>query len=282
MKHILLPTDFSPNAWNAIFTALKLYANISCKFYLLHTYEPKTKNLVGQRSSTRSGIIYDSMDKESKGELEEVLGYINENHSNPNHSFEVISIQNDLARTIKDFVHEKDLDMIVMGTKGATGAKKIFMGSNTVKVIKTVDNCPIIAIPDSFNFQSLKTIVLPSDYTYFFDKNSFSELIELVKLWQSKILIFHVAQEFNLTEEQEVNKKILKERLKDLNYSFHKVTLKSTVTKEIINYSKENNADMVVLVHSKHTFMEKLNQEPVISKIGFTSTAPLLVLPGIN
>ena len=47
MKKILLPTDFSDNAWNAIFTAVKLYTNVECRFYLLHGYEPKAMNMLG-------------------------------------------------------------------------------------------------------------------------------------------------------------------------------------------------------------------------------------------
>lgn len=282
MKHILLPTDFSKNAWNAIFTALKLYANIPCTFYVLNTYEPQVKNILGNRSSTRAGMVYESMHQESQKGLDQVLSYMKKHHSNPNHSFEVISRQNDLANTIDDLVKEKDLDMIVMGTKGATGAKKIFMGSNTVKVIKAIRNCAIIAVPGSFNFQTLKTIVFPTEYAHFFPKNGFSAMFDLIKLWQSKVLIFHVAQEFNLSEDQQVNKKILKERLKELDYSFHKVSIKSTVAKAVSNYCQENKADMVVLIHYGHTFMEKLTQEPVIAKVGFNTKTPLLVLPEMN
>ena len=45
MKKILLPTDFSDNAWNAIVYALKLYKNQKCKFVLLNTYTPMIYNI---------------------------------------------------------------------------------------------------------------------------------------------------------------------------------------------------------------------------------------------
>ena len=40
MKKILLPTDFSSNAWNAITYALEFYKDEWCMFYLLNTYTP--------------------------------------------------------------------------------------------------------------------------------------------------------------------------------------------------------------------------------------------------
>ncbi len=65
MKKILLPTDFSDNAWNAIFTTLKLYADQECKFYVLHAYEPKMLNLLGKKGQLRLGVIYDSLSQYS-------------------------------------------------------------------------------------------------------------------------------------------------------------------------------------------------------------------------
>ncbi len=49
MKTILLPTDYSKNAWNALFTALKLFQNEDCRFLLLNTYEPNLVNVLGDQ-----------------------------------------------------------------------------------------------------------------------------------------------------------------------------------------------------------------------------------------
>lgn len=49
MKNILIPTDFSDSSWNALFTAVKLYANVPCHFYILNTYKPDIRNLLGKQ-----------------------------------------------------------------------------------------------------------------------------------------------------------------------------------------------------------------------------------------
>jgi len=279
MRKILLPTDFSNNAWNALFTAIKLYEDVPCHFYLMNTYKPDTRNLLGNQGKIRLGVIYDSLEKQSTGGLQEILDYLTKNHKNEGHTFEKISKSNDLEPAIKEILLEKDIDGIVMGTKGATGAKEIFLGSNTVKVIKAIRNRPIIAVPEEHNFQKLEKVVFPTDFTRPFEPFELQPLSELVTLWKSELMTVQVGQEFSMTETQNSIKKLLNIRLKDLNHSFHKVELKANVAETIDEFAKESDADMIALIHYRHTFMEKLTREPVIKKIAFHTDVPLLVLP---
>lgn len=282
MKRILLPTDFSENAWNALFTAIKLYANFECTFYLMNSFEPKSQNIAGFKSSTRAGEVYQSLSDQSEKELEKVMTYLEANHENKNHAFKTISTNENLVTAIKELIPKYDIDVIVMGTKGATGAKDIFMGSNTVKVLKAVKNCTLIAVPEEFDFKSLDTIVFPTEYAHFFAKSVLQPFLELIDLWKSEVKIFHVAQEFKLNDTQRYNREILKKRLEGYPYSFFKVTIKSTVSKAICDFSKEQMGDLIVLTNYSHTFLERLTQEPVVKKVGFKTSIPLMVLPDFD
>ncbi|WP_350285333.1 universal stress protein [uncultured Croceitalea sp.] len=279
MKQLLLPTDFSDNAWNALFTAIKLYAHFECTFHLLHTYEPKAQNISGFKSSARAGQVYQSMAEQSKEELAKILAYVNTNYSNKKHHFQTNSVSGGLVETIKKIIPKYDIDTIVMGTKGATGAKEIFLGSNTVKVLKAVKNCMILVVPKSYDFKSLTSVVFPTEYTHFFPKNILQPVLQLMAHWKSEIKIFHVAQEFKLSDVQLSNKQILKKRFEDHPYGFYKVSIKKTVSKAIRDFSKEQKADLIVLTNYKHTFFEQLTQEPIVKKVSFKSDIPLLVLP---
>lgn len=279
MKQILLPTDFSENAWNALFTAIKLYADFECTFHLLHAYEPKSQNISGFKSSVRAGEVYRSLSDRSEKELEKIITYLKTNHDIQKHTFNTISANENLVEIIKELVPKHDIDVIIMGTKGATGAKEVFMGSNTVKVLKAVKNCSLIAVPKAFNFQSLKSLVFPTEYAHFFPKGILRPFLELIDVWKSEVKIFHVAQEFKLTDLQLSNREILKKRLEGYPYSFYKVTIKSTVSKAIRDFSKEQEADLIVLTNYSHTFLERLTQEPVVKKVSFKTNIPLMVLP---
>lgn len=279
MKTILLPTDFSNNAWNAMFTALKLYADTTCHFLLLHTYEPEFANVLGDKSKMRLGVIYDSLGKQSHQELDKILDYLKKNHKNKKHTFDKISKANDLITVVKEIVQKKDVELIIMGTKGATGAKKIFMGSNTVKVINTIRNRPIIAVPEDHDLQRLRTIIFPTDFTKPYESFELQALLELASLWKCHISVFHVGQEFLLSDTQKSNKKLLAVRLKHLDHSFHEVEMLVDVAEAVSAFAQEKDADMLAMIHYRHSFMEKLSREPVIKKVAFRTDVPLMVLP---
>jgi nucleotide-binding universal stress UspA family protein len=278
MKKIILPTDFSDNAWNAIFTALKLYANVECKFYIVHAYEPQALNMIGRKGQQRLGVIYDSLSENSKRELDKTLLYLNQNHHNPKHRFETISKSDTLEETIEYLLLKKDIDLICMGTKGATGAKKVFMGSNTVKVLKKIKDCSILAVPEEFNFQQLKTLAFPTDFSKKYEKKQLAPMIELARLWNTNIQIVHVAVEFELNEQQLIYKKLLKERLGDLNVTFNNIDFEIDVEHTLKTYMDSTQIEMMVLVKYHHSFWEKIIGEPVVKKMTFHTNVPLLIL----
>ena len=73
MKTILIPTDFSANARNAPYTALKLFRNEACRFVLLNTFEPDLINVLGDQGERRLGMIYESLEAESRAKMKELL-----------------------------------------------------------------------------------------------------------------------------------------------------------------------------------------------------------------
>ncbi len=279
MKKILLPTDFSDNAWNAIFTALKLYANVVCKFYLLHAYEPNALNLLGRKGQLRLGVIYDSLSQYSEQELGKVFAYLKENHNNAKHSFETVSKSDTLQEAVQEMVSTKDIDLIVMGTQGASGAKEVFMGSNTVKVLKHSKKCPVLAVPSDSNFQSLKTLIFPSDFTRSYTKFELLSLTELATLWKTDIQVLHVALEFALNDQQKANQKILKERFAPLDITFYNIDFDADVAHTLERYISQTDVDLLAMIRYQHTFWEKVIGEPVVKKMTFHTKVPLLILP---
>jgi len=85
--------------------------------------------------------------------------------SNANHSFEIILSKEYLHDAIEFAVKQHEIDLVVMGTKGVTGAKEIFFGSNTVDIIKKMKLCPILVIPDS-KFSKLPNMLLVAENTF--------------------------------------------------------------------------------------------------------------------
>lgn len=279
MMKIVLTTDFSDNAWNGIFNTIKLYANTPCRIYIVNAYEPNELNFLDKSSQQRLGGLYDSLAKNSKQELDKVIDYLNKNNNNPNHSFEIISKRGNLIEVLKEIVHTNDIDLIAMGTQGATGAQGIFIGSSTVKVLKMIKDCPILMIPSDYSFQRLKTLVFPTDYNRTYEKYELLPVVHLVSLWNAKIHLLLVSNESILSDTQKANIKILEERFAALKYAYHHTPFEKSLSSSIEKFIIKNEIDIMAMIRNHHTFWEKIIREPVIKKTAFNSPIPVLMLP---
>jgi nucleotide-binding universal stress UspA family protein len=166
-----------------------------------------------------------------------------------------------------------------MGTQGATGAKEIFLGSNTVKVLNQLKRISILVVPKDYNFQKLMTLVFPTDYTRKYEKFQLLPMTELALLWNSAIKVVHVAVEFILNDIQKTNVKILEARLEGSNYSLHELGFDTSIAHSLEQYIAKTSYDLLAMVRYQHSFWERIIEEPVIKKIAFHSIVPVLFLP---
>lgn len=276
MKKVLLPTDFSENAYNAAKYAVQLLEREECTFYLLNTYTPVLyDNEYLVYSATQPTLTEIYRNKSLQG-LERVLRRIRNNFKNEKHHFEKISSFNLLNDEIKELVAEKEIDLTVMGTKGATGAEEILFGTHTVHAIKK-SRCPLLAVPSHYEYKAPGEILFPTDYEAEIPR-LLEILKELAENHSSTINILHVYFGVNLNNIQTSRRRALARAFKDINHHFYSVTEKS-VTKAIYDFQEENEVDMLVMVNNKHSFFENLLFTPVVNEIGFNVKVPFLVIP---
>ncbi len=279
MKRILVPTDFSNNAYSALFYATRLFQHQDCQFFILNTFDVKTPLLTSRIDTSKGDLLYQQLRNESEEKLTETKHSIVRDTEDFNHTFEGISVSKKLPETINKTIKSKHIDMVVMGTKGVSGVKEVFMGSNTVKVIQKIEGCPILAVPNEFDFERPIEIAFATDFRRFYSKEEIHPLLEIATLYGSAIRIMHVHEEEGLDEVQEHNFKKLKEHLKDHTYSTHWASRFDNKADVIKAFIDKMNINMISMLHYKHSFMETITQEPVVKKIGFQATIPFLVIP---
>lgn len=280
MKHILIPTDFSDNAWDSMLYALRLYDDIPACFYVLNTYQASTSRTSNRMSSHRGTHLHRVLKEESERKLQKITNYLDENLLNDNHIYKTVSRTGDLLSNIKRIVSNDNIDIIIMGTTGATGAKEIFMGSNAVKVINTIDLCPVLTVPKDYEFNELQHITFATDLKKKFSSLELASLIELQSTHQCRVTILHVKENDNLDKNQLGQLKDLKTLFNDDSIiNFKEIELQGKVAKTIIDYSEKNNVDLVCLVNSEKKFLQKLMEEAVVKRMSFHSSLPLLIIP---
>ncbi|EDP94623.1 universal stress protein [Kordia algicida OT-1] len=274
MTNILLPTDFSDNSKNAIRYTLHLYANEKCTFYILNSAK-----VIATRSASFSSKLGTTVLENSKRDLAALKDALQAEFTNKNHTFKIIASANDLDDAIEIFAEKYEIDLIVMGTKGATGAKEILFGSNTTKIFKKVTSCPILAIPENHTFVVPTQIGFPSDFNRYCDAKELHFLKKMAKLHDASIRIIHIHETERLSEQQEQNMTTLKQYLKEHKHSFHWIQNYTSKEKAIHEFIDEMQIEMLAMVQYSHGFIDRMLREPVIKKIGFHLKVPFLVIP---
>lgn len=276
MTRILLPTDFSHNSLMAIRYGLTLYKDIECTFYLLNSYMPPvyhTEYLMGSPAQIGLGDI---VKQNSMDNLENLKIELQNEFENPLHSFFTHSALNVLSSEVTRTVEAEGIDLVIMGTQGATGAKEILFGTNTVHVIKNT-RCPVLAVPSGFKYEAPEQILFPNDFEVSLDKNSLAQLLKIVHTHISQINVMHVFTGNELNPVQQKNKENLQNIL--TKYAvFHEVSSNEIIA-AINDFQVKQKINLLVMVQNKHTFIERLFIEPVIKKIGFHVTVPFMVIP---
>lgn len=278
MTRILLPTDFSKNSLSAIHYGLQLFKDTKCTFYLLNTYMPPvyhTEYLLGSPAQIGLGDI---VQENSRTGLENIKKSLESEYANPLHTFITHSAFNVLSNEVSYMVEAEKIALIIMGTQGATGAKEILFGTNSVHVLKN-SKCPVLMIPSGFAYEAPEVLLFPTDYEVALSKNNLSVLLKIMNEHVSEINVLHISTGYELNPTQQKNKTQMEKLFKHQGL-FHEVGSNEIIV-AVNNFQLKQKINMLVMVQNKHTFFERLFIEPVIKKIGFHVTIPFLVIPQV-
>lgn len=272
--HILIPTDFSDNAWSAATYATQLYANVPCTFYFSHTW---TFLNSGTRTYISPSYLNPLKDK-AKQQLEDVKNRAQKESVNEAHEFKTIYNEGELWDSVKLAIRKYRINMVIMGTKGATGAKKFLLGSNAVTVINKIKRSPLMLVPKKCVYIQPKDILFPTDLNRSYG-DDLRPLRQLADLHGATIDILHIQGKEELSDTQNKNLETLKTALKDHDLRFNWMSSYEKKSNAIMDFVDQNPINVLTMINYKHSFIENLTKEPIIKKIGFNSKIPFLVVP---
>ena len=279
MKKILITTDFSDKAWNALVYGIDLYKNIPCEFHILNTYDLTSVRLVTTLSSQRVGHFYESIKTESEEGLKMTLEDIFNSQPPKHHTFKTISRSGSLTKILEQMTINNQFDIILMSFKGTTSSKQILLGSNVKKILENDFNVPILIIPEDAYFDGIKNIAFATDFERIYHKSEIKPIIDLTKSTNATIRMIHVYDEPKLNTIQHYNSNTLEGFFKNVKSDFHVIPEFSTVEKGIQVFIEELEIDLLTMIKYKHSFIERLTREPIIKKITFKTKIPFLVIP---
>ena len=268
---ILLPTDFSENAQHTVNYALDIFNNKDTKFILMNSYEPP-------RPTGMLINIDDIVKKEAINDLNVEQKKLAANLGERSDQLSIVAQRGDLPEALELVVKQNKGDLIVMGTKGASGLKEILMGSNTANVIKSAV-CPVLAVPENTPIAAPKKIVFAADYEHLSDLSSLDPLKEIATLFGSTIMIVNVTSDNDgeLSFNPVIEKLTLNDYFKDVNHTYHTVQNDSVID-GINDFIMENEVDMLATIPGRNHFFDKIFHKSVTNKLAMHTSIPLLAL----
>jgi nucleotide-binding universal stress UspA family protein len=268
---ILIPIDFSENASHALKYASLLGQVIHAELMLLHVYTPPV---------TRGNAVYALVNEEIGRMMHEATAKLQEMSREVNENYGVSCDQLvKMGSPVEEIVSESEnsrVDLIVMGTRGASGIEKVLFGSNTASVIEKAF-CPVLAVPGKVILALPKKIVFATDFQGS-NLDSLAELATVIKGTKAELILLHVAKETSKSDRDliEYFSKTVSDETKLEQPSYY-VMHDENVEKGIDNFVDAIGADLVALSTRKRGVFEGLLEPSLTKKIAYHARLPLLV-----
>ncbi|WP_396633996.1 universal stress protein [Maribacter sp. R86514] len=277
MKNILIPTDFSDNAWNALVYGISFYQKTHCNFHIVHVNAINTTASGEAAMYVSPEILETSILAESREQLKALSKKIEQLPLNVKHEFHFKAIYGFLTDQLKDFVKEKSIELIIMGTKGASGLQSVAMGSNTGNVITKVP-CTLLAVPEDATYDKVEEVGFPSDLNLSYDVRILDTIKDIILLKKSALRLLYVSSKGEeLSANQLKIKNLFLDYYKEMECTFHEVTGKH-IDESVQCFTESRDLDMLIMVAKNLNFLERILFRPTVEKISYHTKVPFLVI----
>jgi len=243
MKRILVPIDFSKEAENAAKIAARIAKKTGSTIYLLHMLElPASTIEPYEMTSIRSEpqIIYFMTLAHKKFDRFKKLPFFDGIKI-----VESVQFHYAFAGIISESKKNK-IDLIVMGSQGASGLQEMFIGSNTEKVVRQSEVPVLVIKKENENFD-INNIVFASDFNEE-SKKTFQNVLDFAKLFNAKIRLLYVNTIHNFSTTKDIENKVESfiEGFEMGKYT-RRIYNDISIEKGILSYGRDIEADLIAL-----------------------------------
>jgi nucleotide-binding universal stress UspA family protein len=277
MKRILVPIDFSLTSEKAFRYALTLVQKNYEGIILFHAFTPFQKDLISSPEERDAYI------KKTEKTLMNRLQRLKKKYIQQIPGIPVLTLLGSfpIVESILETTEKNHVDLIVMGTRGAGGLKKVILGSTASRVM-TKSSVPVLLIPSRYPLRDPKQIVFASGYRES-DLHSLEKVSAIAENFGSAMTIVHL---FNSNEEEpdkehavsNVYSFEIRKKFPELKFDFKSIDTVS-LSGTLENLYKEIPFDLLVMVRRKLYFMERWLLGSLTRELANTTRKPLMIIP---
>ena len=206
MKNILVTTDFSEKSIASLHVAINLAKQHNAKVYVLHAIELPIRLMTESQVSVPEAMYFLNLTKQRFNDLKKEIDT----------TVEVIDLVETapLPEAVEEVVKKYHIDLVFMGSNGASGAKELFIGSNAEKVVRSA-SVPVLVIKNPHEKLKIKHMMFGCDFSKRFLK-PFEKALKLAKVFGAKVDLVYVNTPYQFLTTSEINKR-MESFLKKLN-----------------------------------------------------------------
>ncbi|MDX1671617.1 MAG: universal stress protein [Balneolaceae bacterium] len=270
---VLFPTDFSDNAEKALPYALEICKRADARLSIMHSadrpFDYGSDDEEAHKSHTQN--LHRMMDR--------LVEEIKQEKKNRPLQVKTVLESGNTVSSILGQVTQLDADLIVMGTKGASGVKKVLYGSNTTDLILK-SKVPVLAIPENVSYHGIEHITFTTDF-HDRDLEALGDTVQLATLFDAATTVLHVDMNNDFLTDIKFRgfRDLAAEELGDEKLEFQRV-YEFSYYAGIADYLTDHTTSLLVMVRYKKPFFDSLLKMDHTKQMGFSTKIPLLVLPG--
>jgi len=273
MKTIIIPTDFSPGATNAMHYGIQMAQAINASIILFHAYQVPI-------SMTDTPIVLVSLEDLQKN-AEEQMSNLKKEVEHICSGKTKIYCESRLGNVIDELEvlsNKTQPFAVVMGTKGSSATERVFFGSNTLTAIRHL-TWPVICVPSGKQFgQGLKKIGFACDFRDVVDTTPTHFIKEFIKEFNAELLVLNVDHAHkHFKPETPEESLLLHTLLEDVKPSYHFIEHKD-IEDGINDFTQKNNIDLLIAIPKKHKLLEGLFKPSATKQLVIHSQIPVMCI----
>jgi nucleotide-binding universal stress UspA family protein len=279
MKKLLIPTDFSASAKNAIDFAIQSAMLFPIEITIMHAFE-----MHGNMYTDSMGVIKEfnqSQLDEAQHKLTELKKQI---ESKEGITVKTIMAELNLKDAIKKAIEEFNFDIVVMGTLGASGIKEKLWGTNTASVVGEID-IPVLAIPHDYKWKKPEKFLIATN-NFEVDHALLDHVFDLAGAYQAHVQAAVFTDEDDdkpATFIQHSHQKSEYEKTLKEKYHDDKVTVTQLFGTEfedsLQDYITESEIDVLIMITYQRGFFSRIFHPSKTKKLVYHTHIPLLAIP---
>jgi len=269
MKTFLVPVDFSGTSVNAAEYAVALTKEFpGVDIILYNVYKTISFATLTEKEEGSRKIITERELKKLKRKLD----------ASDTQNISIDSEEGSFIENLEKYVLSNHIDMVIMGITGSSRIKQVFMGTNTLNVIRHV-NTPVMIIPPKAKFKGIKNVLFTSDLKDVGRTTPFDSLKNLLDIFKPNLTILNVDSEhyIELTDEYKIERRAMEDKLGSYNPEFSFLRTYDFL-EGISEFLEAKEIDTIITVPRRHSFLSQLFKTSHTKKLAYHSHVPIIAI----